>query len=99
MRALIPLVLTSILLLSPMSAMAAVQDAVLAGGCFWCLEHDLEDVEGVISAESGYGGGHVRIPRINKLVVKKVGIKKWYVCDLIPIKSVIPIFCSIIGGY
>ena len=34
MRALIPLVLTSILLLSPMSAMAAVQDAVLAGGCF-----------------------------------------------------------------
>ncbi len=63
MRSFIPLVLTSIILLfSPTSVLAAVQDAVLAGGCFWCLEHDLEQVPGVISAESGYSGGHVERP-------------------------------------
>ena len=73
MRALIPLVLTSMMLLSPMSAMAAVQDAVLAGGCFWCLEHDLEDVEGVISAESGYSGGHVENPTYQQVSSEKSG--------------------------
>ena len=25
------------------AAWAATEEAVLAGGCFWCLEHDLED--------------------------------------------------------
>ncbi len=73
MRALIPLVLTSMMLLSPMSAMAAVQDAVLAGGCFWCLEHDLEDVEGVISAESGYSGGYVENPTYQQVSSEKSG--------------------------
>ncbi len=31
--------------------------AVFAGGCFWCVEADLEKVPGVISAISGYTGG------------------------------------------
>lgn len=31
--------------------------AVLAGGCFWCIEHDLEDLPGVTSVVSGYAGG------------------------------------------
>ena len=73
MRALIPLVLASMMLLSPMSALAAVQDAVLAGGCFWCLEHDLEDIEGVISADSGYSGGHVENPTYQQVSGEKSG--------------------------
>lgn len=73
MPALIPLVLTSILLMSPMSALAAAQDAILAGGCFWCLEHDLEEVEGVISAESGYSGGHVENPTYQQVTGEKSG--------------------------
>ena len=31
--------------------------AVLAGGCFWCIEHDLEKLEGVKDVVSGYAGG------------------------------------------
>lgn len=31
--------------------------ATFAGGCFWCLESDLEKYEGVIKAISGYAGG------------------------------------------
>ncbi len=33
-----------------------VSDAIFAGGCFWCVEHDLREVSGVIDAVSGYGG-------------------------------------------
>jgi peptide-methionine (S)-S-oxide reductase len=46
---------------SPAGA-APVQEAVFAGGCFWCLEHDLEVLPGVISAESGYSGGKLTSP-------------------------------------
>ena len=36
--------------------------ATFAGGCFWCLEADLEKIEGVLSAVSGYTGGHAKDP-------------------------------------
>lgn len=31
--------------------------ATFAGGCFWCLQHDLDHIPGVISTLSGYMGG------------------------------------------
>ena len=37
-------------------------EVILAGGCFWCLEHDLESLNGVISVESGYSGGDLKNP-------------------------------------
>ncbi len=43
-------------------AAAPAQEAVFAGGCFWCLEHDLETLPGVLSAESGYSGGGLAKP-------------------------------------
>ncbi len=52
-----------VLLLWPLAPVqAAVEEAVLAGGCFWCLEHDLEKLPGVLSVESGYSGGSLRNP-------------------------------------
>lgn len=36
--------------------------ATLGGGCFWCLEAVYEQLNGVLSVESGYSGGHVRNP-------------------------------------
>ena len=35
---------------------------ILAGGCFWCVEHDLREAEGVISVTSGYSGGESTDP-------------------------------------
>jgi len=39
------------------AAAADVQKAVVAGGCFWCVESDFEDIPGVLDAVSGYTGG------------------------------------------
>ena len=38
------------------------QVAILAGGCFWCLEAVFDDLKGVESVESGYSGGHAQNP-------------------------------------
>ena len=46
----------------PVQASAESEEAIFAGGCFWCLEHDLEKLDGVISAESGYSGGDLINP-------------------------------------
>jgi peptide-methionine (S)-S-oxide reductase len=46
---------------------APPQEAVFAGGCFWCLEHDLEILPGVFTAESGYSGGKLANPSYQKV--------------------------------
>jgi len=38
------------------------QTATLAGGCFWCLEAVFDELNGVLSVESGYSGGRVDNP-------------------------------------
>lgn len=40
----------------------AQEQAILAGGCFWCTEAVFKDVIGVSEVESGYVGGHVDRP-------------------------------------
>jgi len=37
---------------------AAPAKAIFAGGCFWCMEHPFDELDGVISTTSGYTGGH-----------------------------------------
>lgn len=44
------------------AAEPAPAQAILAGGCFWCLEQDLDKLEGVLSTTSGYIGGHLPDP-------------------------------------
>jgi peptide-methionine (S)-S-oxide reductase len=35
----------------------AAETAIVAGGCFWCVESDFEGVKGVSGVVSGYSGG------------------------------------------
>jgi len=39
-----------------------IQTALVAGGCFWCVEADLEKTTGVIEVVSGYAGGSTENP-------------------------------------
>ena len=61
------------LLALPSAVMADTETAVFAGGCFWCLEHDLEDLPGVLEATSGYSGGHVDDPTYRQVSGEKTG--------------------------
>ena len=61
-RLIVICILFQILTTFPVKAFAESQEAIFAGGCFWCLEHDLETLNGVISVESGYSGGDIANP-------------------------------------
>ena len=39
--------------------------AVLAGGCFWCMESDFEKLDGVSGVVSGFTGGTLKNPTYN----------------------------------
>jgi len=41
---------------------AVADKAILAGGCFWCMEADYEKLEGVINVISGFTGGTLKNP-------------------------------------
>ena len=41
---------------------AQAETAIVAGGCFWCVESDFEAVEGVSEVVSGYSGGDLADP-------------------------------------
>ena len=41
---------------------ALADEAVLAGGCFWCMESDFESLAGVTDVVSGFTGGTMRNP-------------------------------------
>ena len=62
MNKIISLLCCCLLFLYPVGLYAADDVAVFAGGCFWCLEHDLENLPGVIDVESGYAGGRLSNP-------------------------------------
>lgn len=38
---------------------AALDTAIFAGGCFWCMEPPFDKLDGVVSTTSGYTGGRV----------------------------------------
>ena len=44
---------------------AAADKAILAGGCFWCMESDFEKLEGVSDVISGFTGGTLKDPTYN----------------------------------
>ena len=60
MNILFSLILIFSIIISPLQAFS--EELVLAGGCFWCLEHDLEYMKGVNSVQSGYSGGDLTNP-------------------------------------
>lgn len=56
------------LVLLPGAAMAEdIRTAVVAGGCFWCVESDFESVQGVREVISGYTGGTTENPTYRTL--------------------------------
>jgi peptide-methionine (S)-S-oxide reductase len=52
---------------------ARYDTATFANGCFWCTEAIFEQLEGVISAESGYTGGQIANPTYQEVCSGETG--------------------------
>ena len=61
------------LLLASEAQARDVQTAVVAGGCFWCVESDFEKVSGVIDVVSGYTGGTTVNPTYKSISASDTG--------------------------
>ena len=61
MKTLSPLAIVLCLSLAP-AALAETATAMFAGGCFWCMESDYQDQEGVSDVVSGFTGGTLANP-------------------------------------
>jgi peptide-methionine (S)-S-oxide reductase len=57
-----------ILAMAAGTAQAETAKAVVAGGCFWCVESDFERVRGVVEVVSGFTGGTVANPTYEQVV-------------------------------
>ena len=49
------------------------ETAILGGGCFWCVEAAIKQLEGVISVRSGYMGGHMANPTYQQVCAGRSG--------------------------
>jgi len=67
-------------------------EAILAGGCFWCLEHDLESLNGVNYVESGYSGGSLQNPTYENHVGHQEVVFINYDENLIDFKDILRLY-------
>jgi peptide-methionine (S)-S-oxide reductase len=51
----------------------ATATAIFAGGCFWCMESEFDDLDGVLDTTSGYTGGHVANPTYEQVSSGETG--------------------------
>ena len=82
-------ILLQLLIASPLQTFAESEEAIFAGGCFWCLEHDLEKLDGVVSAESGYSGGDLINPTYQDHSGHQEVVKVIFDTDIISYKDLL----------
>jgi len=58
---------------SGMDTNGTIERATFAGGCFWCMEHPFEELDGVIEVVSGYTGGAEKDATYEKVSTGRTG--------------------------
>jgi peptide-methionine (S)-S-oxide reductase len=73
--------------------------AVLAGGCFWCLEAVYQEMEGVLRVESGYTAGHVEDPSYEDVCSGSTGhaeaVRITFDPEVTPYRDILEVFFAI----
>ncbi len=76
-----------------------LETAILGGGCFWCLEAVYDELEGVVSVESGYSGGTVAAPSYQEVCTGATGhaevVRLTFDPMVISYREILEIFFSI----
>jgi peptide-methionine (S)-S-oxide reductase len=79
--------------------MPRTETAVLGGGCFWCLEAVYQQMEGVLSVESGYMGGRMPDPTYHDVCTGATGhaevVKVTFDPDVTSFRETLEVFFSI----
>jgi len=77
----------------------AIKQAYIAAGCFWGVEYHFEKLEGVISAVSGYMGGHTENPDYHSVCTGMTGhlevVKIEYDSSIVSYENLIKLFFEI----
>lgn len=68
------------------------QKALLAGGCFWCMESDFEKVDGVLEAVSGYTGGDSKNPTYKTIGKHFEAVEIYYDADKVSYEELIHLY-------
>ena len=72
------------------------EQAIIAGGCFWCTEAVFRDLIGVNAVESGYIGGTVANPSYKQVCTGETGhaeaIRVTYDPDIITLPEIYDVF-------
>lgn len=73
--------------------------ATLGGGCFWCLEAVYDQLDGVVSVESGYAGGHVKDPSYQEVCTGTTGhaevVQVTFRPEQVSFKEILQVFFTI----
>ncbi len=73
--------------------------AVLAGGCFWCMEAVFKQIKGIEKVESGYSGGNVKDPSYEEVCTGKTGhaesVRLTFNPSIISYKQILKIFFTL----
>ena len=72
------------------------QSIIIGGGCFWCIESVFQEIKGVLSAVSGYAGGHDPQPTYKTVCMGVTGhtevVQITYDADQISLAQLLEIF-------
>ena len=70
--------------------------ATLAGGCFWCVEEELENLKGVREVVSGYAGGDLENPTYEQVGTDQTGhaeaVQVYYDPNVMPYDTLLKAF-------
>ena len=77
----------------------AIKEAVLGGGCFWCLDAAFRQIDGVVDVISGYANGHIDNPSYKEVCTDTTGhaevVKIIYDDEKISYRKLLEIFYAI----
>ena len=90
MKYLLSLIVALSILVNPLNAFA--EELILAGGCFWCLEHDLESLNGINFVQSGYSGGTLQNPTYENHDGHQEVVLVNYDSKLVPLSEILKLY-------
>lgn len=74
----------------------AIETAIFAGGCFWCMVQPFDSLDGIEKVRSGYTGGHVENPTYEQVLTHTTGhteaVKIWFDPEKISYRELVEIY-------